>query len=202
GPNAFGNNLQVYESPFNFAVQKAQGIDFEASYRTRVGPGNFSLRGMATRYIKNYFDNGIDAPTDTVGQNAPGGTPKWLYRAQASYDVDDFNVTLIGRGVSDGVYDNSFVECTSGCPTSTVTHRTINDNRIKGAFYLDASFTQGFKMGGRDVQLFFNVSNLLDKDPPVVAPGPAGSAYATPATNQSIYDLLGRTFRIGARFKM
>ena len=202
GPNAFGNNLQVYESPFNFAVQKAQGIDFEASYRTRVGPGNFSLRGMATRYIKNYFDNGIDAPTDTVGQNAPGGTPKWLYRAQASYDVDDFNATLIGRGVSDGVYDNSFVECTSGCPTSTVTNRTINDNRIKGAFYIDASLTQGFKMGGRDVQLFFNVSNLLDKDPPVVAPGPAGSAYATPATNQSIYDLLGRTFRIGARFKM
>lgn len=202
GPNAFGNNLQVYESPFNFAVQKAQGIDFETSYRTRIGTGNLTLRGMATRYIKNYFDNGIDAPTDTVGQNAPGGTPKWLYRAQASYEVDDFNLTLIGRGVSDGVYDNSFVECTSGCPASTVTNRTINHNRIKGAFYIDASVTQGFKVNGKDLQLFFNVSNLFDKDPPVVAPGPAGSAYATPATNQSIYDLLGRTFRIGARFKM
>ena len=77
-----------------------------------------------------------------------------------------------------------------------------NDNRIKGAFYIDASLTQGFKLGGKEMQLFFNVSNLLDKNPPVVAPGPAGSAYATPATNQSIYDLLGRTFRIGARFKM
>ena len=202
GPNAFGNNLQVFESPFNFAVQKAQGIDFESSYRTRIGTGNFTLRGMATRYIKNYFDNGIDAPTDTVGMNAPGGTPKWLYRAQASYDVDDFNITLIGRGVSDGVYDTGFIECTSGCPTSTVTNRTINDNRIKGAFYIDTSITQEFKMGGKEMQLFFAVSNLLDKDPPVVAPGPAGSAYATPATNQSIYDLLGRTFRIGARFKM
>lgn len=202
GPNAFGNNLQVYESPFNFAVQKAQGIDIEASYKIPVGAGTFMLRGMATRYIKNYFDNGIDAPTDTVGMNAPGGTPKWLYRVQGSYDIDGLNLTLVGRGVSDGVYDTSFVECTSSCPTSTVTHRTINNNRIKGAFYLDTSITKDFEMGGKEMQLFFSVTNLLDKDPPVVAPGPAGSAYATPATNQSIYDLLGRTFRIGARFKM
>src|SRR3546814_10362466 len=33
GPNDFGNNLQVFESPFNFAVQRATGIDFEGSYR-------------------------------------------------------------------------------------------------------------------------------------------------------------------------
>jgi len=46
------------------------------------------------------------------------------------------------------------------------------------------------------------VNNLLDKDPAVVTPGPAGSAYATPATNQSLYDLLGRTFRFGVRFAM
>jgi outer membrane receptor protein involved in Fe transport len=202
GPNAFGNNLQVFESPFNFAVQKAQGIDFEASYRLPVAAGDLTLRGMATRYIKNYFDNGIDAPTDTVGMNAPGGTPKWLYRVQSSYEADGFSATLIGRGVSDGVYDTAFIECASGCPASTVTNRTINDNRIKGAFYLDASLTKDFEMGGKEMQLFLSATNLLDKDPPVVAPGPAGSAYATPATNQSIYDLLGRTFRIGARFKM
>ena len=36
----------------------------------------------------------------------------------------------------------------------------------------------------------------------VVAAGPAGSAYATPATNQSLYDLLGRTYRVGIRFKL
>lgn len=202
GPNAFGNNLQVFESPFNFAVQKAQGIDIETSYRVPVGSGDLMLRGMATRYIKNYFDNGIDAPTDTVGMNAPGGAPKWLYRVQGSYDVNGFNFTLIGRGVSGGVYDTSFVECTSGCPASTVTHRTINDNKIKGAFYLDASVTQDFKLGDKEMQFFLSAANLLDKDPPVVAPGPAGSAYATPATNQSIYDLLGRTFRVGMRFKL
>lgn len=202
GPNAFGNNLQVFESPFNFASQHAQGIDFESSYRVAVGAGDLMLRAMATRYIKNYFDNGIEAPTDTVGQNAPGGTPKWLYRVQGTYSIDAFTLNLTGRGVSSGVYDNSFVECTSGCPASTVTNRTIADNSIDGAFYLDAAMSFDVEMGGRELEFFVSANNLLDKDPPVVAPGPAGSAYATPATNQSLYDLLGRTYRVGVRFKL
>ena len=202
GPNAFGNTLQVFESPFNFAQQRAKGIDIESSYRIPVGAGNVTLRGMATRYIQNYFNNGIDAPIETVGQNAPGGTPKWLYRAQATYANNGFDLTLIGRGVSAGVYDNSFVECTSGCPASTVTNRTINDNHIDGAFYLDATTSREITMGSRRLELFLNVTNIFDKDPPVVAPGPAGSAYATPATNQSLYDLLGRTYRAGVRFRL
>jgi outer membrane receptor protein involved in Fe transport len=204
GPNAFGNNLQVFESPFNFAEQKARGIDFEASYRAGVGNGDIVLRAMATRYLQNYFNNGIDAPVERVGQNGvdAGTTPKWLYRAQATYSDGGLTLNLTGRGVSDGVYDNSFVECTSGCPASTVTNRTINDNSIKGAFYLDTSASYDVEMGDRSLQLFVSVNNVFDKDPPVVAPGPAGSAYATPATNQSIYDLLGRTYRFGVRFKL
>ena len=202
GPNSFGNNLQVFESPFNFASQRAKGIDFESSYRTGVGDGSLTLRAMATRYIKNYFDNGIDAPTDRVGENSAGGTPKWLYRVQGTYSNDAFTFNLTGRGVSSGVYDNSFVECTSGCPASTVTNRTIDNNRIQGAFYVDAALSFDIEMGERELEFFLAANNLFDKDPPVVAPGPAGSAYATPATNQSLYDLLGRTYRVGIRFKL
>ncbi len=110
-----------------------------------------------------------------------------LYRIQSTYSNDGFN---------------SFIEYTSGCPASTVTNRTINNNRIKGAFYLDASTSYEVEMGRRTLQLFMSVNNLLDKDPPVVAPGPTGSAYATPAKNQSLYDLLGRTYRVGLRFSM
>jgi len=83
-----------------------------------------------------------------------------------------------------------------------VTNRTINNNRIKGGFYLDAATSYEAEMGGRTMQLFLSVNNLLNKDPAMVAPGPAGSAYATPATNQSLYDLLGRTYRFGVRFSM
>ncbi|HEY9091914.1 TonB-dependent receptor domain-containing protein [Parasphingorhabdus sp.] len=199
GPNDFGTNLQIFESPFNFASQRARGLDFETSYRTNIGSGSLVLRGIATLYLENTVDNGLDPAVDIVGENSSGGNPEFLYRLTASYANGPLRLNLIGRGISSGTYDNSFVECTTACPESTSTARTINTNHIDGAFYLDASVYHDFNFGSSDLTLFVSVSNLLDKDPPVVASGPAGSAYATPATNQSLYDLLGRSFRIGAK---
>lgn len=198
GANDFGTNLQIFESPFNFASQRARGLDFETSYRTDLGAGALTLRGIATLYLENTVDNGIDPAVDIVGENSAYGNPEFVYRMIASYADGPLRLNLIGRGISSGTYDNSFVECTSGCPESSATARTINTNHIDGAFYLDASVYHDFSLGMSELSLFFAVSNLLDKDPPVVGSGPAGSAYATPATNQSLFDLLGRTFRIGA----
>src|SRR3546814_6580917 len=76
GPNDFGNNLQVFETPFNFAVQRATGIDFEGSYRMPIGSGDLKLPAMATRYNKNNFDNGIADANEQAGNNAPRRTPK------------------------------------------------------------------------------------------------------------------------------
>ncbi|MGV2497417.1 TonB-dependent receptor domain-containing protein [Pelagerythrobacter aerophilus] len=199
GPNEFGTNLQIFESPFNFAEQRARGLDFETSYSTDVGPGTFSLRGMATLYLENTVDNGIDPAIDIVGENTDGGNPEFLYRMMASWENGPLRLNLVGRGISSGTYDNSYIVCTEGCPESSATGRTINTNHIDGAFYLDASAHHDFAVGAADLRLFLSITNVLDKDPPVVASGPAGSAYATPATNQSLYDLLGRTFRVGAK---
>jgi len=202
GPNKFGTELQIFESPFNFASQKARGLDFETTYRTDLGAGSLTLRGIATLYLENTVDNGLDPAIDIVGENSDGGNPEFLYRMTASYVEGPLRLNLIGRGISSGTYDNSYVECASDCPASTATARTINTNHIDGAFYVDASVYHDFSYGSSNLTLFFAVSNLFDKDPPVVGSGPAGSAYATPATNQSLYDLLGRTFRIGAKIEL
>lgn len=202
GPNKFGTNLQIFESPFNFASQRARGLDFEATYRTDLASGLLTLRGIATLYLENTVDNGLDPAIDIVGENSAGGNPELLYRAMASYEDGPLRLNLIGRGISSGTYDNTFVVCTEGCPESTATARTINTNHIDGAFYLDASVYHDFNYGSADFTMFLAVSNLLNKDPAIAASGPAGSAYATPATNQSLYDLLGRTFRIGVRFEL
>ncbi|MBB5733489.1 outer membrane receptor protein involved in Fe transport [Altererythrobacter atlanticus] len=201
GPNEFGTNLQIFESPFNFASQEASGLDFETTYRTDLGSGFLTLRGIATLYLENIVDNGLDPAVDIVGENSSGGNPEFLYRVTASYETGPVRLNLVGRGISSGTYDNTYIACTSGCPVSTATARTINTNHIDGAFYVDGSVYYDVDLGPAETTLFFAVSNLLDKDPPVVASGPAGSAYATPATNQSLYNLLGRTFRIGAEIE-
>jgi hypothetical protein len=162
-----------------------------------------ALRGVATYYLKNYENNGIDLPTDRAGENAAANlrsTPKFIYRATATWRAEPWTLQLTVRGVSGGKYDNTWVECISGCPTSTINARTTTNNHIDGAYYLDANFTYDLPQI-QGTQLFLNVSNVMNRDPEVVGYGPAGSAYGQPSTNPSIYDVLGRVFRAGVRFR-
>lgn len=207
---AFCNNIQTDATgritgitliPFNFAAQTVRGLDLEASYRMPVGPGNLSLRALATHYISNKTDNGIDFPFEGAGVNAgANATPSWNYRVTANYDLEHLGFNLTGRGLSGGVYDNSFIECTSACPVSTVKNRTINNNHIPGAFYLDASVTYRFEVKSAKMEAFFYIRNLFNTDPVLVGNGPTGNnTPAYPQTNRNIYDVLGRVFRMGVR---
>ena len=106
------------------------------------------------------------------------------------------------RSVSSGKFNTSYLECTTGCPTSTTDNQTIDNNFIAGATYFDANVQ--YKVGTEsmgDYSLFLNVQNLFNKDPPVV-PINGGLLYAGRPTNVTVYDILGRVFRAGVRFKM
>lgn len=197
--------------PFNLITQVAKGLDFEAGYQTALADiapslsGNLALRVLATKYISLRSDNGVIAPTDLAGQNSSGGVPTWRYTGNVVYTNDPITLTLTARGLSSGVYLNSNIECASGCPASTATNRTVNNNHIPGAIYLDASFAYKFMHAdesGSDAELYLNIKNLLNKDPASVAPGPGGFSYFSSLYNANYYDILGRQFSAGIRFKM
>ncbi len=190
--------------PFNFAKRLVRGIDFEASYRSRLGNGNLTLRGLASHYIDNIVDNGIDVARDLAGQLAGGAeaTPSWNFRLTANYDLPKWGFNLTARGFTNGVYDNNFVECASQCPASTAAARTINTNRINGQWYFDASITHRITVASSKAELFLSIRNLLNSDPVLVGNGPTGNnTPAYPMTNRTIYDVLGRVYRMGIRFE-
>jgi outer membrane receptor protein involved in Fe transport len=189
--------------PINFVSIKTRGIDIEASYRRQIGAGTLGLRALASNAISLYTNNGVDVPTEAAGQNG-GGLPKWTYRLSAGYDFDSgFGFQFIGRGVSSGVYDNSYIVCDTNCPVSTVANRTVNQNRIAGAFYLDFNINQTFKIDGAKGQIFLAVKNVLNIDPVLVGNGPTGNnTPAYPQTNRLLYDVLGRVIRVGVRFSL
>ena len=205
GPVATSSDItSIRLVPFNFASVKVRGLDIEASYRFDLGGGKATLRALASHYIDNVFDNGIDVARDLAGQNAGGGdaTPSWNYRLTANYEIDSWSFNLVGRGFSAGVYDNNFIECTTGCPVSTAQARTINNNQIAGQWYADASITKKIKVGGSKADLFLYVRNLLNSDPVLVGNGPTGNnTPAYPMTNRSLYDVMGRVYRLGVRFE-
>jgi iron complex outermembrane recepter protein len=157
---------------------------------------------LATRYIDNYKNSGVNAAVDSVGSNSGDGPPEWMYRATLTYGNEPFTATLTGRGFGSGTYLNNYIECTSGCPASTGDFPTINDNSLPGAFYLDASVAYRLSWNGFDWETFLSVQNLMNKDPAIVPQGPAGLSYATTPTNPTLYDILGRVFRFGVRMRM
>lgn len=192
-------------TPMNFASQKTKGFDIEASYTHPVGPGTLRLHAQTTHYIENIIDDGVSYPVDYAGvlTNNTYAAPNWVYRLSAFYDIGATTFNLVARGFTDGVYGNDWVECTSNCPVSTPQYRTINDNDIKGAVYLDASVAFKFPTMGRNGSLTFIVNNLLNKDPVLVGNGPDGNnvpAYAQ--TNRGRYDVVGRTFRLSFKAEL
>ncbi len=206
GPNV--SEYLIANSPYNFLSNRSRGIDFEASYQFDLSsiaaklPGKMNFRVIATHYLEASESNGVQAPTNVVGENTGGGPADWTYRMTVGYAVDDLSMQVIGRGVSGGVYNNNWVECTTDCPASNTINRTIADNHIDGAFYLDTYFAYDLPIGSVKSQFFFRVANLLNKDPAPIGKGPSDTSNVDLGINQTMYDYLGRSFRVGLRFDL
>ncbi|MBJ7437748.1 MAG: TonB-dependent receptor [Sphingopyxis sp.] len=191
-------------TPINFATQKTRGFDIEASYSTPIGPGELRLHSQVTHYIKNVIDDGISFPIDYAGVLSAGtyNSPNWVYRLSAFYEIDPVTFNLVARGFTSGTYGNDWIECDGACPASTSQFRTINNNRIDGATYFDASVDFEFQAMAGTGHLTFIVNNLLNKDPVLVGNGPDGNNVpAFAQTNRSRFDVVGRSFRVAAKIQ-
>ena len=195
--------------PVNIASQETRGIDFDFTYSFDLDAavsdweGNLRFQALATRYIKQVDDPVLTPRFDRVGWNQGSGSgdsglPHFRWNASLTYTNDPVTISLTGRGFSDGVIDPRFIECTSGCPTSTINNQTIDNNHVDGQYYLDGSIQYQFMDG---VTAFLNIQNLFNWDPVTMARTSINAIHYT-QTNVNLYDALGRTFRAGVRFRM
>ncbi|HEY4368928.1 MAG TPA: TonB-dependent receptor [Steroidobacteraceae bacterium] len=203
---------QVTLIPFNLASQKKSGIDFEVSQTLDASSlfsswqGQLSFTGLGTLYKTSSQDDGFGAGAySTLGDMGQliVGPPDWRLTANLAYSLDAFRTSLTARAQSDGVIDTRYIECTSGCPTSGAVAKTIEDNHIPSTYYLDASFSYEFAMENMKLEAFFNVKNLLNRDPEIVPLGPTDFTYVSPLSKAaSGFDLLGRAYLLGVRIRM
>jgi outer membrane receptor protein involved in Fe transport len=203
--NADGTLNNVRIQPVNFVVETNRGVDIETSYTFEASdvlsslPGSVQLRALATRYIERSTDTGAGPVVDTVGSNGDG-PPKLKYTMTGTYRLDDLRVSLTGRGISSGVIDTTYVECSTACPRSTVFNRTIDNNQMDGAIFFDLSLSyQLTDFFGTESELFLVVQNLADKDPEIFPR--FGANPVDPASNPTYYDILGRELRFGVRMQ-
>ena len=210
--------VTVTNTGFNIAKAQNTGIDLAATYRLPMDAimsdwaGNLTFSNSTTFYTKNYLNDSINPPTDTIGQNS-NSTPKWKTQMGLSYNNDPIKVAFTARGVSAGTIVNSYVVCAPGtCPVSTINNRTVSTilggtltgtpNHVPGAWYFDLATSYKFLVGEEtEVEAFFNVKNVANTDP-VLIPVVTGTPHSYHAINSDLYDTFGRTYRAGVRFKM
>jgi outer membrane receptor protein involved in Fe transport len=202
---------QVVSEVFNLASTVTDGLDIEAAYQFDLNnlgiPGKFALRGLANHVYKFIVNPGIpgEPSTDYAGAlgnfttsttyNATGGTiPRWKTDTEQDYTNDKWSLTLIERWFASGTFSNSYIQCSTNCPPPTVANPTINYNHMPGAFYLDIGATYSLFDNG---VLYAKINNVANVAPPP-APGAAGPSNGV---NNTIYDVIGRMFYVGVRFR-
>lgn len=187
--------LQSVKAVFeNIAKIHTRGIDFEVDYRLPLNrisenwDGDLSFHLLATYVDKMIIDDGntaLDLAGD-VGGLRPGGVPRWSGLGVISYRNGPLDLSTQIKYVGGGTYD-----------ATARTPQDIDDNHVPSRTYVQLSGSYELLSGaaGRRLQLFAVVDNLFDVDPPI-----APSLNFFP-TNAVLFDTIGRTFRMGARFK-
>jgi outer membrane receptor protein involved in Fe transport len=205
-----GGTLEyIYLYYQNLNSLSERGMDLEAPYQVDLADhfndlaGALTFHALATHYITNKTNNGVTS-VNLAGSNV-GDTPNWIYRLEAMYTTTPWTFDLVGRGVSAGNLNTAgavYIQCAANCPTLAAPYYTINDNHAAGAIFFDGSISRHITTGPVEMDVFFAVKDLLNKQPPLVAnPYSAGAENepAYPPTNEDLYEYLGRTWQLGVR---
>ncbi len=175
----------------NLGTFNVEGLDFAANYRLSVGKGSFGLNFLGNYLIKKEVAPQGAEPVDVVGEmrfnsNANFGAPRWKARLGASYDQGPWGLYGQVRSISAGKYN----------PNWGPEQLSPEDNSIGAQYYFDLSAYYRFKISGlKNLELYGGVSNLLDRNPPVVPV----DFISNLATNPTHYDVIGRRFYMGIR---
>lgn len=177
---------RVNVSGVNVQSLSVAGIDLEVSYASdleAIGlPGDVSIRAVGTHVLENEtFLGGVVNDLRRI---------EWRALFSLGYTLGPSTTVLSVRYLGDSVYNHD--------PVGASTR--VDNNHIPSRTYLDLSQTFDLSLWGADAQIFGVVENLLDQDPPVVAPGD-GANYIGYGTSPIYYDTLGRSFRLGVRLK-
>lgn len=196
------NLIGVSDQFINFASLETSGIDFTMAYRFPIGAGTLSLNGSATYVDKlTVITPGIGGQPATtldyaggvgIGSSAQFFTPRWKGNLTATWADGPFSLTGQARYVGKGRFNTTLIETATPTAQPDI---SAADNAVKDYWVFNLSGTYDVLDDGR-AQFFWVVNNLFDRDPNIVV-----NLNLTTQTNGGLYDVIGRNYRVGMRFK-
>jgi outer membrane receptor protein involved in Fe transport len=185
-PGALGH---IVGSPINAASQSTSGLDFQVDYPMDLFSGT-----LTWHLVGNYTDETtrqfLGLSVDSAGSLGPDssitGVPKTKIQLGATYADGPMSLTAQARFIGAAKLNNAW---TSGVD--------VDNNQIAPVGYFDL---RGSYRWNDNVQFYGAIDNVLNNPPPAIVQSNAVNSFANPNTNATIYDALGRIFRIGVRF--
>jgi len=198
----------IHSKPFNAASVITDGFDIEAGYRFDLQdyevPGSFNLHSWANHVSKYILDPGIagiqrnqelagnySGSGNGVNYTQSGGTVMtWKLEETQSYQNDVWGFNLTERWYAPGVSTNkNTLVCVPGtCPKGTFQTPTTNYNKVDAVLYLDAGLNWNASPKTQFYAKIDNLSNVLPPD------------TQSQLVVNSVFEVIGRMYRIGVRF--
>lgn len=196
--NPDGSIATVLRPFLNLNSFNTSGIDFEFKYDTGLAGGNLTLRALGT-YVEKLVTIDAGGADDRVGKvtffNRTYGVPHFSGVVDATYRGENWLLNASTRIVGKAKFNPAFTEGAGAA-------NTINRNDVPAYAYLSLTGQVDIDAGrGRKVQMFMTVDNVTDTRPPFIPSGSVGGLSET-STEPTFYDVIGRTFKVGMRFKL
>jgi iron complex outermembrane recepter protein len=207
--NTAGQVSAIASEVFNASSLLTDGFDLESSYQFDLQdydvPGSFTLHSFINHTSKYISDTGIPGTQRNVelaGAVGGGGNSQtynqsggnvltWKLEETQSYQNDVWGFHVTERWYAGGVFtaNKNYVVCAPGtCPLSSIQSPTINYDSVDSIMYLDV----GANWNVSDkTQLYTQIDNIANIRPP-----DTGGQNA----NNTLYDVIGRMYRVGVRF--
>jgi outer membrane receptor protein involved in Fe transport len=198
----------------NLGRIETRGIDFGATYRLNLSdlgipgdPGAVSFGFNGTWLDFYHFQatpNSINRDcTGYYSTNCLNPRPEWKWNARAAYSTGPIELSLLWN-------HTSAVNLEPAAPNPRPNLDTPQPGGPNPSTILDAYESIGaydwFDFAVRaqvteSLMINFLVENLLDKMPPILGSGVGGTSFNNGNTFPTDYDVLGRTFTVGARLR-
>jgi iron complex outermembrane recepter protein len=186
--------IKTYSRQVNIAEQRTWGIDFETNYTTLLAGQQLSLRFLLNYQPELVFSQPGLPTVDHAGAayNQAYGllpAPVWKAILFARYDI------------TERLAVDASLRYRSGLEWTNDKNLFVSDD-VSSVTYTNVSASYGFNAMGADLNLFFNIQNLFDKDPPPSGTVGLQNQPGLPSNGYIVGDdVVGRYFTLGVRMK-
>jgi iron complex outermembrane receptor protein len=186
------NNVieRVLNVNLNVAAALTSGVDIEARYDYEPDFFSGETENLSLRLFAGYLgENSVQATPGAVNRDDVGSTlsPEWNGTATVGYDLGPYGIRLVGRYMDSTLNNILWVE-----------GRDVDDNSIASNTVANLILSyRGETASGGNWIASFNVTNLFDRDPPIIATENQRGGQQT-ISNQ--YDAYGRRYQLSLNY--